>query len=99
MQTLFYVLGPFLLYTGLGVAAVLVAAASIRNVWVPHGRLLRQKHARIAAAHTYAEEAHALVCDLIVETAANHLLADALPGRITQQAAALNRPIIPKENE
>lgn len=97
MQTFLYVLGPFLLQAGFGLAAIIVALGFVFKVLVPKARLLNQEHDRIQTAYEYAEDANKFVCDLVVELDRNQLLQDAMPQRLSGQANTLNRPVLKKE--
>lgn len=97
MQTFLYVLGPFLLQAGFGLAAIIVALGFVFKVLIPKARLLNQQHDEIDTAYAYATEAHEFVCDLVVELDRNTILEDALPSRFFNKAQALNRPVLRKK--
>lgn len=91
MQTFLYVLGPFLLQGGVGLAAVIAAYGAVRHWLVPRGRLMRAQRIEIEQQIQYASEANGLVTDLVVETARNRLLEDHMPNSLIGRLHDLNR--------
>lgn len=97
MQTFLYVLGPFILQAGIGLAAVIIAIGFVWKVLVPKARLMSQEHDAIDTAYDYAQQANVLVCDLVVELGNNQLLEDQFPARLHARVMDLNRPVLRKE--
>lgn len=97
MQTFLYVLGPFLLQAGFGLAAIIVALGIVFKVLIPKARLMNKQHDEIDTAYEYAQDAHSFMCDLVVELDRNQLLEDALPSRFYDRVQTLNRPVLRKK--
>ena len=89
LQTLLFVLGPFLLQAGIGLAAVYLAVGFVATRLLPKARLLNAQRKATEALIASANARHDFTCALEVAVDSNALLRDDMPDALLRALHSL----------